>query len=392
MYQVSFSDKEFQRFFIQHLQSRLSGSSVLAVDEIENIRQSVLFVMDHAIEGQTVESRFNSGKQRLAVKLAKVAEIHGQLKENYHCFGIESMRDTLEELTKFFTTYDIDYKATESGSAWIDYQLANPVDDLRYKGIDFVEQYLSRLTIENDFIIQIAPKQVQEVLKSYTKKLRFDYRKDINNLYQVVLNQWFAKKIANSSETTLLVTEPEAEYVYSCIQQQKIPDELTLLLDQQPYHKQTIQHFIQRLALLDSVSSLKNVLLMEDKGQMMLTLIPAMTATEFNQKMESFHMLETEIEQVDFLLKEILSPYDLFEFLEVEFVPELFYRQLPFERGLGLILVLNQFKEGMLETWEDILFLSNCGLKIFVERLEESQKTMITSALKQFTIGERDFS
>lgn len=131
---------------------------------------------------------------------------------------------------------------------------------------------------------------------------------------------------------------------------------------------------------------------MEDKGQMMLTLIPAMTATEFNQKMESFHMLETEIEQVDFLLKEILSPYDLFEFLEVEFVPELFYRQLPFERGLGLILVLNQFKEGMLETWEDILFLSNCGLKIFVERLEESQKTMITSALKQFTIGERDFS
>ncbi|HGF7252985.1 TPA: DUF6179 domain-containing protein [Enterococcus faecium] len=393
MYQVSFSDKEFQRFFIQHLQRRLSGSSILAIDEIENIRQSVLFVMNHATEGNSPESRFISGKQLLTEKLAKVIEVHRRLKESYQCFGIESMKDTLVELTNFFETYDIDYNATESGSAWIDYQLANPVDDLQYKGIDFVEQYLKRLTIENDFVMEIDSSQVKELLKYYSKQLRFDYRKDINNLYQVVMNQWLAKKIAKSSGATLLVTKPEAAYVYSCLLQHKFPDkQLMLWIEKQPYHKQTFLRFAQRISLLDSVSSLKNILLMEEKEPMELTLEPAMTGREFSQKKESYRLLEDESQQVAFLLKEILSPYDLFEFFEEELIPESFYQWIPFERGLGLILVVNQFKEGMLESWEDIFFLSDCGLKIFVERLDASQKSMITLALEQFTIGERDFS
>jgi hypothetical protein len=385
------STENFQQLLLQQVQRRLSGSSLLAVDEVETIRQSILFVMAHAREGHSAEDRFEDGKQVLAFKLFEVKKLYQELRRTYQDFGIESLKGTIVELGDFFANYDIDYDATVSGSGWIDYQLANPVDDLQYKGIDFVEQYIRRLTVENEFMAHIPTKQVLRLLENYTHKLGFDYRMDINNLYQIVFDQWVAKMIAHTTGTTLLMTEPEAEFVYSCIKQNKIPDELVRLLENQPYHKQTFQRFIQRIQSIDTATSLRNALIMEAE-QATLILTPAMSEVAFNHKMARYQLVTTEAEQVDFLLHEIPSPYDLLEFLEEKPVPMSFYQQLSFDQGLGLILVVNQFQEERLKSWEEILCSSHRGLKRFVEGLEAAQRDKITDALNHLTIGERDFS
>lgn len=402
MFEVSqFNQAEFQQFLIWKVQQRLSGTSVMPVDEIEGIRLSIQFVLDHAIEGNTIEERFTNGKEMLLEKLQETTIFYQQLKDTSYRYGIESITDTLDELGAFFDTYDLDYNATVSGGAFIDYQLTNPVDDQQYQGIDFVQQYLLRLSEENKFIVKIPPNQVQELLQAYRRKLGFDYRKDINNLYQVIFNQWIAKEIAGSPARSLLLTEPEAEFVFSSVRQRKIPRELIQLLHTQPYHQQTFQRFIHRIFSLDEAASIKNVLLLKEKQQPELSLIPSMPGNEFVQLLETVNTLNNQQAQVNYLLEEIVSPYDLLEFLEQEVVSRecclQLFEKLSFELGLGVLLLVNQYQEGMLESWEEVLQteeegIAIQGIKRFIQRISPQQRAIVTATLQQVTIGERDFS
>ncbi|MGG5318052.1 hypothetical protein IGI49_004845 [Enterococcus sp. AZ071] len=403
MFELSYSnDEEFRRFLIHKVQQRLSGTSVMPVDEIQEIRASILFVMDHAEKGNSVVERFNNGKELLTAKLQYTFVLYQQLASDYKSFEIESIKDTLDEIGGFFKSYNLDYSATVSGAGLIDYQLANPVNDLQYQGIDFIHQYLTRLSSENKFIDFIPPNQIREILQVYTQRLGFDYRKDINNLYQLIFDQWIAKKIAGSSTLSLLLTEPEAQFVYSIIQQRSIPAELTQFLVEHPYHQKTFQRFVQRVLSLDEPASIKNVLLLEESLQYELTLISAMPANDFTRMLETVETLKNQQDQVHFLLEKITSPYDLLDFLEQELVSRecclQLLKEVSFELGLGLLLLVNQYQEGMLKSWDDVLLLEEDeeltieGVKSFVHRLEPQQRVEVTKALQQFTIGERDFS
>lgn len=402
MFEVSqFNQAEFQQFLIWKVQQRLSGTSVMPVDEIEGIRLSIQFVLDHAIEGNTIEERFTNGKKVLLEKLQETAILYQQLKDTSYRYGIESITDTLDELGAFFDTYDLDYNATVSGGAFIDYQLTNSVDDQQYQGIDFVQQYLLRLSAENKFIAKIPPNQVQELLQAYRQKLGFDYRKDINNLYQVIFNQWIAKEIAGSPARSLLLTEPEAEFVFSSVRQRKIPKALIQLLNTHPYHQQTFQRFIHRIFSLDEATSIKNVLLLKEKQQPELSLIPSMPENEFIRLLETVNTLNNQQAQVNYLLEQIISPYDLLEFLEQEVISRecclQLFEKISFELGLGVLLLVNQYQEGMLESWEEVLQIEEEGIAIqgikrFVQRLTPQQRAIVTATLQQVTIGERDFS
>ncbi len=402
MFEIShFNNAEFQQFLIQKVQQRLSGTSVMPIDEIEGIRLSVQFVLDHAIEGHSVETRFKNGKEILTKKLQETANFYQQLKENLHSYGIESMEDTLAEFGTFFCTYDLDYGATVSGGAFIDYQLANPVDDQQYQGIDFVQQYLQRLSEENNFIARISSDQIQELLQVYQQRLGFNYRQDINNLYQVIFNQWVAKQITGSGVSSLLLTLPETEFVYSSILQRDFPAELVQFLNTQPYHQQTFHRFVQQVLSLDGMVSIKNVLLLKEVQQHLLTLTPAMSEVDFARILETVETLKNQQAQVKYLIKKINSPYDLLDFLEQDVVSRECCLQLlenvSFELALGLLLLINHYQEGKLTSWEEVLQtekegIALEGIKSFVQRLEPQQKAIVTTTLQQITIGERNFS
>lgn len=57
-------DPAFYPFFMEKLQERLSGSSVMPIDQAERIQQSIAFVLENGNEGSLPE-RFEQGKEQL---------------------------------------------------------------------------------------------------------------------------------------------------------------------------------------------------------------------------------------------------------------------------------------------------------------------------------------
>ena len=140
---------------------------------------------------------------------------------------------------------------------------------------------------------------------------------------------------------------------------------------------------------------------MKEKQQPELSLIPSMPENEFIRLLETVNTLKNQQAQVNYLLEQIISPYDLLEFLEQEVISRecclQLFEKISFELGFGVLLLVNQYQEGMLESWEEVLQteeegITIQGIKRFIQRLTPQQRALVTATLQQVTIGERDFS
>lgn len=88
-----------------------------------------------------------------------------------------SFTDTLTGIGGFFKRYDYRFFAHRIPCD-IDYQLCNPVRD-SLKGIEYINDYLGRIIIENSFIGRFEMKRAESLLKSSCP----DYRGLLINLY-----------------------------------------------------------------------------------------------------------------------------------------------------------------------------------------------------------------
>lgn len=98
--------------------------------------------------------------------------------------------DTLRELGVFFKRYHYHHFAHEI-PCMLDYPLAHPVDEALL-GIDYINEYLRRLLIENEFCSRFDPATVTLLLRSISP----DCKENLLNIYEAVA--------ANASALTLL--------------------------------------------------------------------------------------------------------------------------------------------------------------------------------------------
>ncbi len=91
-----------------------------------------------------------------------------------------SYRDTLTEICGFFKHYDYRFFAHRIPCD-IDYQLCNPVKESML-GIEYINDYLGRIIIENDFVRRFEKNRVESLLENYCS----DYRGLLINLYAPV--------------------------------------------------------------------------------------------------------------------------------------------------------------------------------------------------------------
>ncbi|MPM10964.1 hypothetical protein SDC9_57302 [bioreactor metagenome] len=89
-----------------------------------------------------------------------------------------SLRDTLRGIGGFFKRYDHRFFAHQIPCD-IDYQLCRAVPD-ELHGIEYLNEYLSRIIIENDFLRKFDERLVIRLLKSYCP----DYKGLLINLYE----------------------------------------------------------------------------------------------------------------------------------------------------------------------------------------------------------------
>lgn len=390
-------DPAFYPFFMKKLQERLSGSSVMPVDQAERIQQSIEFVLANGEAGSLPE-RFEQGKERLKQRLALLKKLYQAIQENYQSFGIESLEESLAEIGNFFSAYDLEFGAAEVDQAFLDYQLAEAVP-ADFVGLDFYERYLHNLAAEVFFLKQIPETQVYELLEHYQQDLGFDYRTDVNNLFEIVFKQMIGKLILGKKAIhTLLLNQIEAQYVLGRIKDQTDFPELEQLFQHNDYYRRIFAHFqltVQRLLVPES--AVHFFVVTKDRKKL-LELPPAMTALRFNQLMEAYSVADKQ-EKIRLITSEISAPADFEEYVEISAESMGFYKNLLKEFNKNFIKVLLIFEMNKLDytscaeivdtkAFDRVLEL----LKDYIKTLPEDELLVLFRAVDEYQLLPDDFS
>ena len=332
------SDPSFPPLVLKKLKERLSGTTVMSVEQADMIRRSIEVALEKGKEGNLTE-RYDQGIRRLTDQVEKLRGLYDILLANYQSFGIESLEESVKEIGHFFTHYDPVFEAAEVDQVFLDYQLAEAVPkDL--VGVEFYTQYVKNLTAEVLFLKYFPEEQIYELLEVYQEKLGFDYRKDINNLFEWVFKQYVGKLLTGKSENdTLLLSELEAEYAYYQLQTEGPFLIFQPLFQKDDYYHRTflsIQYSARRLAEPERARSF---FLMKQEGKMQLEIPPMMPERQFHSLMTAYSKAN-EVGKRHLIATHITSPADLEEYLHMSDESREFYNKLFKELDTALLKVL----------------------------------------------------
>jgi len=184
----------FQDRFMRLLEHRtaiytMGDSSSVPTHVAVDILRSVCFVLgidpdDPTIPPELLSADLEAEFRRKLGELERKVELTGQLWKDA-CASVPaipniSLRDTLANIGNFPKAYDYRSMAHEIPVS-IDYQLCHPVpEDL--PGIDYINEYLRRLMIENDFLGRFESRTCERLLAASSP----DYADLIINLYEPV--------------------------------------------------------------------------------------------------------------------------------------------------------------------------------------------------------------
>lgn len=113
--------------------------------------------------------------------------------------------DTMKNLGMFFRKYDVYYSAHQIPCS-IDYPLMNPISE-DIKGISYIEEYIRRVRIENQFINCFDYESVVQMLKN----VKSNYREDYYNLCEPVLVSAVGRTILGLDIISLKITDRDIE-------------------------------------------------------------------------------------------------------------------------------------------------------------------------------------
>lgn len=116
-----------------------------------------------------------------------------------------SYKDTLNEIDKFFNKYDYRFFAHKIDCS-IDYQLSNPVSE-KLQGIEYINEYLKALLIENEFCICFDRDNIIYILNSYCS----DYKELLINIFEPILTNAIGLDILGRDILTLEISALQRE-------------------------------------------------------------------------------------------------------------------------------------------------------------------------------------
>ena len=152
------------------------GSSLPAWEVVERLA-SVEYVLD---EECGLAAQFDRGVERIRHKAEQARVLWSQVHSSVPRPTSRSMLDTLKSIGRSFDLYDPILSA-HVVPCDIDYQLALPVPD-SLLGIDYVHEYLRRLSIENSLLVRVESEALTFLLDSWMP----DWRDLVANLYESV--------------------------------------------------------------------------------------------------------------------------------------------------------------------------------------------------------------
>lgn len=384
----------FKYLLLSKIQNKLSGTSVMSIIEIERVANSICFVLNH--NHQTTDNIFQAfdlGKEVInKKKLLQQYEVI-QIKKLEVLLDSESYQQSFTELNKFFKTYDVEYNADVLGEASFDYQLSHPIDDHKFKGIDFVEKYIDSLKKESLFISKLPTRIVQEILTAYQKRLAVNYQIDINNLYEVIFNQVIAKcMVGGKIYGSALLTQTEKTYL-STPTNKKIPRKIKKLIDSDNYYKKSFKKLINNLKL-GLINQLLYVSTYENSNKIILN--EGMSENQYLSFLEQLNELEGR-KRITYLVDNISSPFDLAETVRNEYFSEedflMIVTSLSKENLFQYVLYLKQQTGNEINSLEELInFALEDHLMKYLTEVDESLKSYLNLGLRTISIDILDLN
>lgn len=384
-------------FFMKKLQERLSGSSVMPIDQAERIQQSIEFVLKKGGEG-SLSQQFEQGKQQLMHRLKRLKQLYEEILAKYQSFGIESLEESLREIGNFFKKYDLDYGAAEVDQAFLDYQLAEAVP-ANFVGLDFYERYLQNLAAEVFFIANVPENQIYELLDNYQDKLGFDYRQDVNNLFELVFRQVVGKLVIDKKENdSLLLNQIEAQYALNQLKLESIPTTLNQLFKVNEYYQRVFEQLKGSLRRLEEPEKAFDFFLTIAPPKKQLELSPSMSSHCFNRLIEAYSIADQQ-EKISLISMNISAPTDFEEILSLTSEKPEFYQELLKELNKDFIktLILYEIKKNRHKKLRQILDETSNNailslLKIYIKTLTKSESIILFTSIEDYQLTHYDFS
>ena len=153
---------------------------------------------------------FKKGQRVIEEKIAEGKVLLEKVMRTRLAVDNFSYEDTIREISSFFKKYDYRFMAHEI-PCYIDYQLFSPMPEL--SGVEYINEYLSRLLWENEFCRYFYPKDIIRLLMSYCR----DYREELINIFDPVFTNALGLKLIKKDIRFLNISDFERKMLYDLI-------------------------------------------------------------------------------------------------------------------------------------------------------------------------------
>ena len=163
----------------------------------------------NTLQKEDLKYLFSQGEEILKSKTHECRMLHESVLRTRLKTGNLAYIDTLDYgIPLFFKQYDARFASQETPGS-IDYPLAISREDLA--GIDYIEDYLSRLLLENKFCSYFDGKEIEALLRGYAK----DSDLLLINIFSLVLTNFAGCILAGKVGKSLEINQEERKYIKS---------------------------------------------------------------------------------------------------------------------------------------------------------------------------------
>lgn len=292
------------------------------------------------IKGTGVKLLFKEGEKLLSSKVELCKSLLNTVYETRLITDNYAYNDTIDYgIPLFFKEYDTRF-ASQDMPGSIDYQLAIDVRNLA--GVEYLEEYLNKVVLENKFCAFFKPEQVEALLKGFNK----DYVHMLINIFQLVLANSLGCVLAGKAALLLDLSEGDRVYLSSKLEDLSSEELEKLILN-------TVEKICDELSIVDQVLinymkeaskeitvQIENALEIDKLEKVFITLKLAednifkyedgetLTNSEFRKITEEIRACITVEEKIKIIREEIHSLKDLVDTLGADCIFENEYMEL----------------------------------------------------------------
>lgn len=201
----------------------------------------------------------------------------------------------------------------------IEYDLYHPIDN--FEGIEYINDYLLRLSIENEFLKLFGGDALISLFKSFDK----EYKESLFNLFEVVLKNAVCAILLGKTAGTLLISNDdvsELDAIIETLDEGEVYNAVCSLLNGLDCDNNVIKVYILSDVekLLNLIKCSRLVISRNDEdelSELRVKLVPKMDDSQFSLLLEE---LEDCGNKAGFIKNEFRSLYDIHDILSGEYL------------------------------------------------------------------------